>query len=959
MKKTLRRGLTLLLALMMALSVVSVQAFAEGEETGTPETTDPYIYWYNGYDINVSPHFMKNTENNKGGEWTMIFRLDTENYRANNSSYASNETDCAKSGFAAYCSDLDTSLNKSVSYKRINLEDSTYYNDATAAKIRGVLTHGYWPGDWNMSAAVAAANQWLSNQNKTMTVTVTGEDGTASEVEVPAVIRNMTNAEALSATQAAIWNYANSTSGKPYNIVYHYTSSSDYMKYSCDSTTVDKETVSYVDGATADTENNINLFTQYLMAQSAVAPSKILFSNDHFITSSAVFTGTGANDTTYNVTLRFKLSGTIGTKDQLTLTAKLASREVVTKPLTGTDALKPESDGYYTLTFENVTLEEAKAGIVMNVFGYQDVDDFYFYEPKPSDSNTTARSTSQNLVGKAQGQTPVSAEQTIQFEFKTKDAELVKYNGSETVDSADNAVQVEDVYHPLLSGAKFDLYAKVGEDYVLVERGLKTDENGRITVRDLAAEYDYYFKEVSAPDGFACDDDYHQVQWPDGTVAVANCYDLGSLKISKTVSGTPTENHFPFTIQLDYSTAKLANAVALVGTNYETTWTGIGSTCVTEENEALHNSKISFVQSTENENVYTAEVCLKHGETLTLSGIPAGVTYTVTETDSGIYTPNAAVIGGAISGTSTAFFTNSHSTGGSSDSTPETTSVKVNKVWSGDEAADRPGSITVKLMANGEDTGKTLTLSAANKWSGTFRNLDKKENGKTIEYTIVEVSVEGYDSAITGSASRGFTVTNTKTETEEQPTSTETQYTVSAGKTLDGKPVTGFTFQLKDSTGAVVGTASARSGHVTFPALTYTEAGTYTYTLTEVAGSNSNVTYDDSVYTVTVTVTGDEDGALTAACTGLLKNGAAVTGVTFANTYTGDEKFYEDETFELFEDEIPMGNVNHDTDDEILDDMPLTDVPKTGDPSALWAAMAAFSGLGLCGLRWTRKREDA
>lgn len=339
---------------------------------------------------------------------------------------------------------------------------------------------------------------------------------------------------------------------------------------------------------------------------------------------------------------------------------------------------------------------------------------------------------------------------------------------------------------------------------------------------------------------------------------------------------------------------------------------------------------------------------------------PKEIAYTVKEVSVNGYT--GTITGDAATGfiiTNTKESTGGGGGGGGSDSMPETTSVKVNKVWSGDEAADRPGSITVKLLANGEDTGKTLTLSAANKWSGTFRNLDKKENGKTIEYTIVEVSVDGYTSAITGSASKGFTVTNTKTEKEEQPTSTETQYTVSAGKTLDGKPVTGFTFQLKDSTGAVVGTASAKSGHVTFPALTYTEAGTYTYTLTEVAGSNSNVIYDDSVYTVTVTVTGDEDGALTAACTGLLKNGAAVTGVTFANTYTGDEKFYEDETFELFEDEIPLGDVDHDADDEILDDMPLTDVPKTGDPSALWAAMAAFSGLGLCGLRWTRKREDA
>ena len=40
------------------------------------------------------------------------------------------------------------------------------------------------------------------------------------------------------------------------------------------------------------------------------------------------------------------------------------------------------------------------------------------------------------------------------------------------------------------------------------------------------------------------------------------------------------------------------------------------------------------------------------------------------------------------------------------------------------------------------------------------------------------------------------------------------------------------------------------------------------------------------------------------------------------------------------------------------DDVPLAEVPKTGDASILWFALSALSGAGLVGLNLTKKRED-
>lgn len=94
------------------------------------------------------------------------------------------------------------------------------------------------------------------------------------------------------------------------------------------------------------------------------------------------------------------------------------------------------------------------------------------------------------------------------------------------------------------------------------------------------------------------------------------------------------------------------------------------------------------------------------------------------------------------------------------------TSIDVEKKWSGDAKADRPDSVTIKLLADGKETDKSLKLTAENDWKGTFKNLPKYStaNGEKSEivYTVVEVEVPGYTSSISGSAAKGYVVTNTK-----------------------------------------------------------------------------------------------------------------------------------------------------------------------------------------------------
>lgn len=151
-----------------------------------------------------------------------------------------------------------------------------------------------------------------------------------------------------------------------------------------------------------------------------------------------------------------------------------------------------------------------------------------------------------------------------------------------------------------------------------------------------------------------------------------------------------------------------------------------------------------------------ASIRLSHGESVTLSGIPLGTSYTVTERAAQDMRVSSTGSEGAIKGTGhTAAFVNTM--------TQAYTDLIVRKAWNDANDAQklRPQSVTVDVTRNGQ-TITMLTLNAANRWTQTLTQLPMvDDNGEAYDYDVVENDVpEGYTASV---VTRGttFTVINT------------------------------------------------------------------------------------------------------------------------------------------------------------------------------------------------------
>ena len=197
---------------------------------------------------------------------------------------------------------------------------------------------------------------------------------------------------------------------------------------------------------------------------------------------------------------------------------------------------------------------------------------------------------------------------------------------------------------------------------------------------------------------------------------------------------------------------------------------------------------------------------------------------------------------------------------------------------------DANGTVTLSPIRYEAPGTHTYTLHEA---CPNALGLYKGVTYDSATYTVVTTVTDNGDGTLTAThklegttESAGFT-----NKYHAMPT----QVSIGAIKVLEGRELKKdeFSFKLvgEDVESTVTNDAD---GKINFDKFEYDEPGTYVYTISEVKGDETGMTYDKSVFTATVNVVDDGEGNLKASVA-YAKGDKSVEGIVFNNTYKKPE----------------------------------------------------------------------
>jgi len=359
MKRT-KRIWALMLTLLTTLCLLPGAAMAEGEE----------YYWHSkSTEENTKTYYQRSVHRIcEGGYIPAIYNI----------------VDGGGEQHNVYCCDYEVNILKTgdkIAYRRLTLENSGYYDEEAAKKIRAIAFNSY---------PVLSLEEMKTRMDKagyTLNESVSEE-------------------QLLSGAQRAIWQYSNSDSVNN-QAAYNFS-----LKIKDGYADVIKPPEGKYKESGRQYYNEINENVQkvynYLMSLNGkeASPGGIVLNS---VEATPLSTGAGG---TADVLLKFKLENdkhggisiTLNEKDDLTLAANgktFPSRE-----------WRDEGNGEYSVTLQGVTAGE---NIDVTISGEQYLArDAYFYEP------VSGRHAAQCFVGVAEGSTPVFARGSFRIDEKTE-----------------------------------------------------------------------------------------------------------------------------------------------------------------------------------------------------------------------------------------------------------------------------------------------------------------------------------------------------------------------------------------------------------------------------------------------------------------------------------------------------------------------------------------------------------
>lgn len=412
----------------------------------------------------------------------------------------------------------------------------------------------------------------------------------------------------------------------------------------------------------------------------------------------------------------------------------------------------------------------------------------------------------------------------------------------------------------------------------------------------------------------------------DGTLSFVNAYSAGEATVD--LSGTKTlalgqaglgltqadiEGKYTFKIE------PLDGAPAPVDAS--------GKTVTEAVNDAAGNvalGRVTFKQPSDLDDVETDAAGLRtktFSYRVSESGSVDGVvndatvarTFTVKvaeDTNAGTLAARVLPAEGTPEGKGAFEFTNTYGVGPTPSSV--TDQIKVNKKLKGRDLFE--GEFEFQLIEINADGSESVAATGKNAADGTVAlNPVTYTAPGTHSYELREVTGTAggvtYDKAtrrvrttVTDAGNGTLTVKHELVDAEGNPTGDDSvtftngyeaapvTLKLGAAKVLKGAELKAgqFGFELKSRDGKVMSTArNAADGSVTFDALTFKQAGTYTFTVSEVDDGQAHVTYDKAVHKIVVTVS---DKAADGTKTGYLSakvsyEGDANIPPVFTNSY--------------------------------------------------------------------------
>lgn len=604
-KRSTAWAIVLCLFFSLALSVGPMATKAKGATD-----SDPYVYYWHPAEEMVPEYYQRYAREYmlySGHE--ICHKAMGENSSlpvrffnvVNMDALIPDEADAPSGGYAtvgAFCADAETYIVAGTSYRRLNLEDGYFNSDSNtltgtvdARKIRAVLRNSM-PNLADLSAFEEKINAYL----------------TATYGQDAVLVSNLTGTQVTSATQAAIWHYAN---GFDFSAPYPYRKSDYFASWGAATIESARKNISYpdypanfMDDATETTGTNINGVYQYLLSLPGETAKEIMITDKSVSLADAVISGDQGK-----ITLLVDIKGTINADDVLNLTVQCGEQ---TKNFTlGAVKTLHAVDGLYPITLNDVSAEDCQ-NVKIVISGTQTVDDVCFFEAKPTEE-TDGRKTSQNLTGYGHEAAPVYSAAVIDVLAQAQALEITKVD--------------EKTGNPL-SGVTFDLYRK-SDDGDLLMGSYITDESGKIAIHVTDAD-EFYFVETDTLSG------YEAIDGKVTTGEVPNSWNAGRLEISKKlINTTPAQvgETFDFKLTLDLSTAPvMGNGLSWMTAHY-----------ISEQLECA--KKLEWIAS--GDKKLTATFTLNADETVAIDSIPLGTAYTVeeilTEEDRAWFTVTAKV----------------------------------------------------------------------------------------------------------------------------------------------------------------------------------------------------------------------------------------------------------------------------------------------------------------------------